>query len=939
MANNTVNSFNSVYNNAIPKIDKTSKQQAPVVNTDIDAQQITELPKTVNYSTVKTPMAYAKIGEKELPYGLKAHFYKLANGQRVVILPKEGKTVLRSYVNTGSLNEPDNLRGISHYIEHNLFNGSEGLGAGEFFATTDKMGANTNASTGMAETNYFISSHLLEDGDLEKEIKIHASMLETPKFAVDMLEKEKGIVNSEINMITGDPENIAFNSTLKLLFNIQTSSNDVIAGTTDNITNLTREDVVNYFNNNYYPANMVTVVSGEVDPEETMKLLSKYFTSTKTPPASRHFENLKPITKTVRQDIISDKTKSPYLVMGFAGPENNNTKDSIYTAALVRLMFQSSEADKVFRPINASVGAMSEKVLSKPNAPSALMVVGDVSEENSELMLKKVYSQIQKQQNNLVSEEDMAILKRDMKKAFVEMFESSFAINDFIGTSSLVNNVDDINKYEKIIDDMTPQDLQIAARKYFNLNKTAITMLHPSSSNPNSITENYNKTKDLSFTGALKKQAYNLDSVKQYKLPNNYKILTYDSKLPDVFANMVLSSEEPIIAKNPAAYAVLNEILENGTMQKNHEEFYRKLEKDGTDVGIEVDRYGIRAMFNSDAKDFDKAQSIFKELLENPRFTPETFNKAVNDVHDKISRSEKSPYNKLKPELDKNAHTREEVLAGLNTITLEEVKQLYFDLMNNARGICSVAAPLSTNPELKNKIMGGLATLTPVKEYNPILRDDYVPIEKTKVLTETDNKPQAKIVMAYKFPRNGNIKDETAIKLMNIIFGAGPTSRLFNDLRETQKLAYSVKSSVSSKDSTGKITLVIGTTTDNKMTGEQSFDNLQKSIDGFNNNIKKITTEKVTAEELEKAKRALKDSILSENERTNNKSVSILAGSGSWYGANYFNQLLDTIDTITVDDIYNTANHVFAGKPVYSIVATQDTLNYNKDYLTGLELN
>ena len=85
-----------------------------------------------------------------------------------------------------------------HYIEHNLFNGSRGLEQGDFFKQVDKMGASTNASTGFAETNYYISSNLINKDDLENKIKIHASMLETPLFAIDKLEKEKGIVNSEI---------------------------------------------------------------------------------------------------------------------------------------------------------------------------------------------------------------------------------------------------------------------------------------------------------------------------------------------------------------------------------------------------------------------------------------------------------------------------------------------------------------------------------------------------------------------------------------------------------------------------------------------------------------------------------------------------------------------------------------------------------------------
>ena len=76
---------------------------------------------------------------------------------------------------------------------------------GDFFNQVNKMGASTNASTGFAETNYYISSNLLNESDLETKIKLHASMLESPLFAIEKLEKEKGIVNS-----TGYVENTGY---------------------------------------------------------------------------------------------------------------------------------------------------------------------------------------------------------------------------------------------------------------------------------------------------------------------------------------------------------------------------------------------------------------------------------------------------------------------------------------------------------------------------------------------------------------------------------------------------------------------------------------------------------------------------------------------------------------------------------------------------------
>ena len=65
------------------------------------------------------PIGYTKIAEITVPNcEEKASLFKLANGQKVVILPKQGPTYVKTTFNVGSMNEPDNKRGISHFIEH-----------------------------------------------------------------------------------------------------------------------------------------------------------------------------------------------------------------------------------------------------------------------------------------------------------------------------------------------------------------------------------------------------------------------------------------------------------------------------------------------------------------------------------------------------------------------------------------------------------------------------------------------------------------------------------------------------------------------------------------------------------------------------------------------------------------------------------------------------
>ena len=534
--------------------------------------QIEQLSNIQPDFAIKTPIAYTKTGEMNFPYDTKAYCYKLANGQRVIVVPQEGETVLRTYVNTGSMNEPDNLRGISHYIEHNLFNGSQGLEQGDFFKQVDKMGGSTNASTGFAETNYYISSNLLNDGDLENKIKIHASMLETPLFAADKLEKEKGIVNSEINMITSDPENLAVNKMLKNLYGIKTTSTDMIGGTTDNITNLTREDVVNYYNNNYYPANMVTVITGDVKPEETMKLISKYFTSKKQPSGQRNFEKLTPVQKTVREDFISDKATAAHIAVGFNGSEPQNIKDLIFTEAAMELLSGGSTTriDKKLKPYNASIYTEEEKISTNPKDGRALMLIAEASDENSEKVLKVIFNEIANITNNPPTDDEMQIIKKRMLNQFSTIFEHSFRTNNAIGTALLENNEAYLNNYQGIIKSMTADDIVNAAKKYLDINKASVTVVHPSSANAESINKNYNDAKSISFTG--RKEAIDLSNVKEYNMPNNnFKIVTNNSRTDNCYVKMQFSTEGYNTDKL-AAVLVLDELLNEGTLNKNQEE-------------------------------------------------------------------------------------------------------------------------------------------------------------------------------------------------------------------------------------------------------------------------------------------------------------------------------------------------------------------------------
>lgn len=900
--------------------------------------QITELSNVQADYAIRVPLSYSKVEEIELPYDIKAHVYKLENGQKVIIVPHDGETVVRTYVNTGSMNEPDNFRGISHYIEHNLFNGSEGIEDGDFFKQVNKMGASTNASTGLDQTNYYISSNNLDENDLNTKIKLHASMLESPLFAADKLLKEKDIVNSEINMITSDPQNIALNKTLKNLFGIKSASTDIIGGTTDNINNLTRQDVINYFNENYYPANMITVISGDVEPDEVMKTVSKCFTSKKAPNTKRHFEKLTPVEKQIREDIISDKAVAATSVIAFAGPKSADLKDRVCMDALMTILSNSpaSRISSKVKEYGAIVLSEDEKMISDFDAQRAVIFVGQTTEDNSERLLKDIFNTIGNFADNKPTEAEMQIAKKILLKQFASMAENSFAVNDAVGCSLLDNNIDYIRDYEKIVNEITADDLAAAAKKYLDVNKSSTTVVHPATATKESINNNY---KSVSFTGAIKKDAINMNDVAEYSYPNNYRLITVNSKTNNVDIKFKLKSDIDFKPNN-ACSLVLSELLNEGTLFKSEDDFKFELAKDGVIQTFSATDKGILSSVSCDTDSLSKGLQTVNEVLLAPRFNESDFEHAKEVVKNLILTEEKSAFDKLDNELFKGlpkGRTKEEILSDLETLSLNDVKTHYANILNNSQGIISVSAPFAKNDGLKNVISEKISEFMNVQPFKETeLNESYLPQNEVKVLTDTDNKNQADIIAAYKFKKNQNLKDTVTLNLLNTILGGNSSSRLFNDLRENEKLAYMVKSGYTSVNDIGVVSLRILTTTDNKETGEKHFDNVQKSIDGFKRHVDKLINDKVTDDELNSAKLYLKNMILNKNHEAAGRASTLINSISTPYGLKRENMILNEIDNITAEDIYNAANYVFKNKPVYSILASEDTLDANREYLNGL---
>ncbi|MSE22178.1 insulinase family protein, partial [Lactobacillus parabuchneri] len=154
---------------------------------------------------------------------------KLSNGLTVYMQPKKGfnKTTAVLGVNYGSIDSQFILNGqkvvqpagIAHFLEHKMFDKKDY----DVFELFNKTGARSNAFTSFTKTNYLFSTA----ESVKENLDILLNFVQIPYFTAAKVEREKGIIDQEINMYQNDPDNQAYFETIASLYPDSVLANDI----------------------------------------------------------------------------------------------------------------------------------------------------------------------------------------------------------------------------------------------------------------------------------------------------------------------------------------------------------------------------------------------------------------------------------------------------------------------------------------------------------------------------------------------------------------------------------------------------------------------------------------------------------------------------------------------------------------------------------------
>jgi zinc protease len=263
----------------------------------------------------------------------------------VVLLKKSSELPVVSvqvWVKTGSIYETEQTNGISHFLEHLVFKGTEKYLVNQISKKIESYGGIINAGTSKEYTVYFVD--IPKEG-IEDALDVISQLVFYATFPEDELEKERLVVIEEIKRYEDNPGNVLYENFNNKLFTLS-SYKWRILGKEENIRTLPRQEIINYYKTHYHPKNMVLSICGDFD-NNIYELIKKYF-------------DVKISTDHITTNILLDdepkgsifevnkhKVQHTYFLSGFLGPKINDKHQ--YTGDVLSIILGECISSRLYK--------------------------------------------------------------------------------------------------------------------------------------------------------------------------------------------------------------------------------------------------------------------------------------------------------------------------------------------------------------------------------------------------------------------------------------------------------------------------------------------------------------------------------------------------------------------------------------------------------------
>jgi len=405
---------------------------------------------------------------------------ELDNG--LVLIVEENHSVplatIDVYVHAGSIYEDEYIgAGISHLLEHLMFSGTTEWTKEYIKKHLEEIGAVGNAWTWVDITSYF---HTVPSKNIDELIRMYAKLLFEAKFSDEEFKSQKGVISEEMEMSYDSPERILQDEFYQLAY-LRYPIRYPVLGIKDKFLSITKSDVERYYNRYYVPNNMVISIVGDFDAKHIIELAKSEF-------GRYAMRNIEIPTFPDEPPLLSNRTKVierdyelSYLSIGF---RSTRLFDADTPALDLLSAVLSSGRDAIFqRRIKEELGLVSDIETwnySPPFINGDFNVTCSMPYDNLSKVREEVFKILDEIAEKGVSKEDLDRAKAQIKANHYLGAEDIERRADFLSSDEFYyGDPEYTDKYIKIIDNLTSNDIKRVARDYISNGKSVEVRIVP----------------------------------------------------------------------------------------------------------------------------------------------------------------------------------------------------------------------------------------------------------------------------------------------------------------------------------------------------------------------------------------------------------------------------------------------------------------------------
>ncbi len=402
----------------------------------------------------------------------------LKNGLRIVTVPmRSNQTVtVLVLVEAGSKYEPKEINGISHFLEHLCFKGTNKRPkAADISYALDSIGSQSNAFTGQEYTGYYAKSHHKNLSDI---VDVISDIYINSTFPREELEKEKGVVIEEINMYEDLPHTKVWDVFTDLLYGDQPAGRTIL-GSKKAVLSIDRKDVVNYRKKHYVAQGTVVVVAGKFDEKKVKKEVARAFSDISL--SKKHKKpKVQEKQSTPQIRVHKKKTDQTHIALGFRS-EHMHSPDR-WPLSVLSAILGGGMSSRLFQKLREELG-LCYYVRASQNSYTDhghFAISAGTGHDRAFEAIEAMLEEVRKISTTKVGERELKKAKRFVLGNFSLGLESSDELADYYGFQVLFKKKVLLpDEVSQSIQKVNAEDVLRVARKIFRENRLNLALVGP----------------------------------------------------------------------------------------------------------------------------------------------------------------------------------------------------------------------------------------------------------------------------------------------------------------------------------------------------------------------------------------------------------------------------------------------------------------------------